>query len=62
MKKQDIVAVSLQQTDSSSKEPVKKTPQKPQLACRIRDLTNNRDVYVYNGIDKYILYTILKEV
>lgn len=60
--KQDIVAVSLQQTDSSSKDSVNKTPQKPQLACRIRDVNNKRDVYVYNGIDKYILYTILKEL
>lgn len=60
--KQDIVAVSLHQTDSSTKDSGNKTPQKPKLACRIKDVTNNRDLYIYNGIDKYILYTLLKEL
>ena len=62
MEKQDIVAVSLHQIESNAKEVGNKTPQKPKLACRIRDVTNNRDLYIYNGIDKYILYTLLKEL
>ncbi|SLC85230.1 Uncharacterised protein [Mycobacteroides abscessus subsp. abscessus] len=62
MKRQDIVPVSLQQIDFMSKDYESKTPQKPKLACRIKDVNNNRDIHVYNGIDKYILYTILKEL
>lgn len=62
MKKQDIVPVPLPQTDSVSKHQVIKHQEKPELAYRIKDVNHNRDVYVYNGIDKYILYTILKEL
>ena len=61
-KKQDIVAISLHQTDSNIKESVNKTPQELKLACRIKDVAGNRDLYIYNGIDKYILYTLLKEL
>lgn len=61
-KKQDIVAISLHQTDSNIKESVNKTPQELKLACRIKDVAGNRDFYIYNGIDKYILYTLLKEL
>ncbi|WP_414031469.1 hypothetical protein [Carnobacterium maltaromaticum] len=60
--KQDIVAVSLHQTGSTAKEPGNKVLQKPKLACRIKDVTNNRDLNIYNGIDKYILYALLKEL
>ena len=35
MKKQDIVPVPLQQTESVFKNQGSKTPQKPELACRI---------------------------
>ncbi|SEL36685.1 hypothetical protein SAMN04488700_0170 [Carnobacterium iners] len=61
-KKQDIVAISLHQMDLSAKESDKKNPQNLKLACKIRDVTSNRDIYIYNGIDKYILYTLLKEL
>ena len=37
-KKQDIVAISLHQTDSNIKESVNKTPQELKLACRIKDV------------------------
>ena len=60
--KQDIVTVSLHQIGLSAKESDEKNPQNTKLTCKMKDTTSNRDIYIYNGIDKYILYTLLKEL
>ena len=32
---------------------------KPKLACRIK--SEGKEIFIYNGMDKYLLYTLLKE-
>lgn len=38
------------------------TPNERQLAFEIKDTDRNRTVSVYQGIEKYILYALLKEL
>lgn len=57
----DIVPVQLKGAHYDSK-PGKKVPDHSKLAFKIKDTGKNRDVYVYNGIDKQILYTLFKEL
>ena len=37
-------------------------PHERQLAFEIKDMDRNRTVSVYQGIEKYILYALLKEL
>lgn len=56
-RKQDIVPVRLEQTTENhgtTSQP------KPKVAFQLTDSEKNRTIRVYNGIDKYILYTLLK--
>lgn len=56
---QDIVPVTLKR-DSQSRIPHQKTQMKSTVAFQVtKESTTYR---VYNGIDKYILYTLLKEL
>ena len=57
---QDIVSVSLSSPNSEPKSIAQSTPIKPKVALRIK--RGDMDLTFYNGCDKYILYTTLKEL
>ena len=53
----DIVPIQLD--NQNDFEPM---PNERQLAFEIKDTDRNRTVSVYQGIEKYILYALLKEL
>ena len=57
---QEIVAVNLGQNNSNSKQVLTSATVKPKIALRIKH--TELDLTDYNGCDKYILYTALKEL
>ncbi|EJM6074590.1 hypothetical protein NOQ75_002093 [Enterococcus faecalis] len=57
---QEIVAVNLGQNNSNTKQIPTSATVKPKIALRIKHA--ELDLTVYNGCDKYILYTALKEL
>lgn len=57
VEKNDIVPIQL----VDAKRPTTSTaPAKPKVAARVK--IGQADAYIYNGTDKYILATILKEL
>lgn len=58
-KQPDIVPIQL---DKSTQIDFDATPDERQLAFEIKDADLNRTVSVYQGIEKYILYALLKEL
>ncbi|EOH86351.1 hypothetical protein [Enterococcus pallens] len=57
MEKNDIVPIQL---IDSKKSTTSASPANPKVAARIK--IGQADAYIYNGTDKYILATILKEL
>lgn len=55
MNKKDIVPVQFSSAAQKSQ-----IDTKPKLACRIK--SEDKEIFIYNGMDKYLLYTLLKEV
>lgn len=60
-KNHDIVPVQLKGDNYDSRSQ-KKSSDKLRVALRIKDSNKNRDIYVYNGIDKHILHALMKEL
>lgn len=56
-RKQDIVPIRLEQP--TEKHGTNSQPNS-KVAFQLTDSEKNRTIRVYNGIDKYILYTLLK--
>lgn len=56
MEKKEIVPIQLVDQKPTSKP----APAKPKVAARIK--IGQLDVHIYNGTDKYVLTTILKEL
>lgn len=56
-RKQDIVPVRLDQTTENHRTI---SQSKPKVAFQLTNSEKNQTIRVYNGIDKYILYTLLK--
>jgi hypothetical protein len=59
---QDIVPVNIQPDNIRRHDPVQSHPNnaKPKVALRLK--RGDMDITFYNGCDKYILYTALKEL
>ena len=57
MEKKEIVPIQLVDQKPTSKPAI---PAKPKVAARIK--IGQVDVHIYNGTDKYVLTTILKEL
>lgn len=57
----DIVPVQLKGDHQDLRSP-KKSTEKLRVAFRIKDSNKNRDIYVYNGIDRQILHALMKEL
>ena len=55
MNKKDIVPVQFSSAAQKSQ-----IDTKPKLACRIK--SEDKEIFIYNGMDKYLLYTLLKEL
>ena len=56
-RKQDIVPIRLEQTTENHRDT---SQSKSKVAFQLIDSEKNQTIRVYNGIDKYILYTLLK--
>lgn len=55
--KQDIVSIRLDQASLKERD---MTPMTAKPAFQLTDATQNLTICAYNGIDKYILYALLK--
>ena len=55
MNKKDIVPVQFSSAAQKSQ-----IDTKPKLAFRIK--SEDKEILIYNGMDKYLLYTLLKEL
>jgi len=57
----DIVAVKLH-GDQEHSTRQKKVTERTAVALRIKDTDKNREIFIYNGIQKYILDALIKEL
>ncbi|WP_137599488.1 hypothetical protein [Enterococcus nangangensis] len=57
---QDIVPVNISSNFVKQHDPVPSRPIKPKVALRLKH--HDLDITFYNGCDKYLLCTVLKEL
>ncbi|MGX7200469.1 hypothetical protein ACWOEH_11565 [Enterococcus nangangensis] len=57
---QDIVPVNISSNFVKQHDPVPSRPIKPKVALRLKQ--HDLDITFYNGCDKYLLCTVLKEL
>jgi hypothetical protein len=57
---QDIVPVNIKPNQATRNEATQSHSTKPKVALRLK--RDDLDITFYNGCDKYLLYTVLKEL
>jgi hypothetical protein len=57
---QDIVPVNIKPNQATRNEAIQSHSTKPKVALRLK--RDDLDITFYNGCDKYLLYTVLKEL